>query len=91
VILAHPDRNLGDLSGGQILARVLTRTYGMTEGLRFFDFEQIPKPKPYKDVYRERLDALPLTDGEQQRVVREAQLAFDLNTALFAALDEAHV
>lgn len=86
----HYTRYLGDLSGGQIMARVLTRSYGMTDGLAFFAFERIPKPKPYKDAYRARLDALPLDETERQRVVREAQLAFDLNVALFTTLATLH-
>jgi heme oxygenase len=87
----HYTRYLGDLSGGQILARVLARDYGMTGGLAFFDFPQIPKRKVYKDEYRARLDALTLDEQGCRRVVREAQRAFDLNTALFDALGTRHL
>ena len=52
-------RYLGDLSGGQIIKRMLQRHYGFTpEGIAFYDFPEIHKLKPFKDVYRERLDAL---------------------------------
>lgn len=52
-------RYLGDLSGGQIIKRMLERHYGLgPEGITFYSFEEIPKSKPFKDVYRERLDGL---------------------------------
>lgn len=84
-------RYLGDLSGGQIIARMMQRHYGMgTDGLTFYQFEDIPKPKPFKDIYRERLDALGLEEDELRRAGAEAQLAFELNTSLFAALGARH-
>ncbi len=84
-------RYLGDLSGGQIIQRMMQRHYEMgAEGLTFYDFDEIPKAKPFKDVYRERLDALPLTEDEQAAAVSEAQHAFALNTELFAALGARH-
>ena len=49
-------------------------------------FPQIPKPKPYKDGYRARLDALPLTVADHQVVLAEVQDVFGLNGALFAEL-----
>ena len=52
-------RYLGDLSGGQIIKRMLQRHYGFTsEGIAFYDFPRSTRLKPFKDVYRERLDAL---------------------------------
>ncbi|GAA2240652.1 biliverdin-producing heme oxygenase [Rarobacter faecitabidus] len=84
-------RYLGDLSGGQIIKRMMQRHYGMgDEGLAFYHFEEIPKPKPFKDIYRERLDGLGLTGEELDRAGREAQLAFELNTKLFTALGARH-
>ena len=83
----HYTRYLGDLSGGQIIRRVLHRAYGLsTDGVRFYIFDEIPKPKPFKDLYRARLDAAPWDDAERMRVVAEVQEAFRLNTALFADL-----
>ena len=46
----------------------------------------MPKPKPYKDAYRERLDALDLTTQERLDVLAEVRLVFGLNEALFAEL-----
>jgi heme oxygenase len=85
-------RYLGDLSGGQIIKRMLQRHYGFTsDGIAFYDFPQIHKLKPFKDVYRERLDALPLDDEARAAVVEEARLAFRLNADVFGELGAAHV
>jgi heme oxygenase len=83
----HYTRYLGDLSGGQAIGRVLDRSFGLEgKGLSFYAFAAIPKPKPYKDTYRARLDALELTRDERQQVVTEVQLAFGHNQALFEEL-----
>ena len=85
-------RYLGDLSGGQIIKRMLERHYGFTsEGIAFYDFPEIHKLKPFKDVYRERLDALPLDDEARAAVVEEARLAFRLNADVFGELGATHV
>ena len=83
--MAHQyTRYLGDLSGGQIIARTLHRIYDLDlDGLRFYRFEDIPKPKPFKDVYRSRVDAAPWDAAEHARIVEEIKLAFRLNTELF--------
>ena len=71
---------------------MIQRHYGFAaEGVSFYHFEEIPKPKVFKDVYRDRLDALDLTADEIDRVVGEAQRAFDLNTSLFRELGARHL
>lgn len=83
----HYTRYLGDLSGGQAIGRILQREYDVAdEGVTFYAFAAIPKPKPYKDAYRAALDALPLDDAAKQRVVDEVRTAFALNEALFAEM-----
>jgi heme oxygenase len=88
LVAHHYTRYLGDLSGGQAIGRVLTRTYDLPPGVgvAFYDFAAIPKPKPYKDAYRARLDALGLSAADVDRVVAEVKVAFGLNQALFAEL-----
>lgn len=84
-------RYLGDLSGGQAIKRLVQRHYGLgEEGVAFYTFEEIEKPKVFKDVYRARLDALELTPAEVDAAVDEAGVAFDLSARLFAALGERH-
>ncbi|MBA8964404.1 biliverdin-producing heme oxygenase [Rhodococcus opacus] len=84
----HYIRYMGDLSGGQIIRRMLERAYGYTtDGLQFYIFDDIPKPKVFKDTYRAKLDAAPLTPEDQQRVIDEVNFAYRLNGDLFAALE----
>lgn len=82
----HYVRYLGDLSGGQIIATLVRRHYGLENGLSFYDFD-IPKPKTYKDGYRAALDALPLSEADRESAVAAAVRAFDLNHRLFLELD----
>jgi heme oxygenase len=44
------------------------------------------RPKPYKDAYRARLDALCPDSGEIDRIVGEVKFAFRLNQAMFDEL-----
>lgn len=84
-------RYLGDLSGGQIMKRMIERHHGLSgDGVSFYDFPQIHKLKPFKDVYRDRLDSLDLTPEQRDEVVEEARVAFRLNRAVFQDLAAAH-
>lgn len=85
----HYTRYLGDLSGGRAIGRILARTYDLdpeAEGLAFYRFEQIAKPKVYKDGYRAALDAIEVTDAERDRIVTEVKAAFGCNQAFFEEL-----
>jgi len=83
----HYTRYLGDLSGGQGIGRILDREHDLDgHGTAFYAFTAIPKPKPWKDAYRARLDALDLGPDEVSRVVAEVKVAFGLNQALFDEL-----
>lgn len=85
-------RYLGDLSGGQVVKRMVQRHYGLGDaGVQFYDFPEIHKLKPFKDVYRDRLDRLPLDAAQRAAVVDEARVAFRLNQAMFAELGEHHL
>src|SRR5690625_4180166 len=55
--LAHAyTRYLGDLSGGQAIAAMLRRHYGLEPGeLTFYAFD-VGKIKPFKDRYRQMMD-----------------------------------
>lgn len=88
LVAHHYTRYLGDLSGGQVIGRILSRTFDLPEGVgvAFYEFAEIPKPKPYKDAYRARLDGLGLDAAGVDAVVAEVKVAFNLNQALFAEL-----
>lgn len=84
-------RYLGDLSGGQAIKKLVQRHYGLgEEGVSFYTFETIEKPKVFKDTYREQLDSLELDEAETAAAVEEAGVAFELSAALFTALGERH-
>ncbi|MFZ2511369.1 MAG: biliverdin-producing heme oxygenase [Gordonia sp. (in: high G+C Gram-positive bacteria)] len=85
----HYTRYLGDLSGGQAVGRILDRAFNLDgQGLSFYDFADIGKNKPYKDVYRAKLDTIgaSLSPEDRLRVVEEVRRAFHLNHALFTEL-----
>lgn len=84
LVAHHYTRYLGDLSGGRGIGKVLDRTFDLGgRGLAFYEFPM--RPKPYKDDYRARLDALRPDPDATDRIVDEVKVAFGLNHAL---LDE---
>ncbi len=85
LILAHHYvRYLGDLSGGLAIGRLVQRHYQVpSEALNFYRFDGIAKVKPYKDQYRELLDALELADSSRQLVLDYAVESFALNQQVF--------
>jgi heme oxygenase (biliverdin-producing, ferredoxin) len=86
----HYTRYLGDLSGGQIIRRRLRSVYGLTtDGVRFYVFDRVPKPKLFKDGYRELLDGLPWDGADQANLLAEANEAFRLNRGVFDDLGKA--
>lgn len=86
----HYTRYLGDLSGGQIIRTIMQRQFGFeTNGVGFYLFAEIAKPKEFKDTYREQLDAVPWDDAERARVIDEVLVAYRFNTDLFTDLARA--
>lgn len=84
-------RYLGDLSGGRVLRSAVRRHLGLAEDvLTFYAFPGLDRSKLVKDTIRARLDTLPLTAGERNRLLTEARRAFDHNAALLAELGAAH-
>lgn len=86
----HYTRYLGDLSGGQMIKRMVQKSFGLggNDGVAFYEFPEITDIPAFKDSYRAGMDALPLGEGEAQRMVDEANRAFELNIDLFSELDE---
>ncbi|APT85147.1 heme oxygenase (biliverdin-producing) [Corynebacterium aquilae] len=90
LVAHHYVRYLGDLSGGQVIGRMMQRHYDVADdAVSFYRFAEIPKVKPYKDDYRAKLDALPLSDSDRERLLAEATDAFLYNLNLFNALGQA--
>lgn len=92
VVVHHYLRYLGDLSGGQVVRRLLARGHGWEEDrLRSWTFAGVASPKRYRDGYRAHLDAVAGAHwdaAERDRVVEEARLGYRLNEELFAELSE---
>jgi heme oxygenase len=85
----HYTRYIGDLSGGQILKNIAQKAMNLGEhdGLRFYEFDQIPDEKAFKAQYRATLDDLPIDQDTADRIVAEANHAFHLNMTMFKELE----
>lgn len=91
LLLSHAyTRYLGDLSGGQTLARAAQRGMKLPEdgsGVHFFKFKRIPDTEKFKNMYRALLDSLTVSKETATRLVMEANAAFAFNIRLFEELD----
>ncbi|XP_061455210.1 heme oxygenase 2 [Rhineura floridana] len=92
LLVAHAyTRYMGDLSGGQVLKKVAQRALRLPstgEGIQFYVFENISNPQQFKQFYRARLNALDLDKGTKERIVGEANKAFEFNMQVFEELDK---
>lgn len=89
-IAHHYTRYLGDLSGGQVIRTLMQRQFGFeTNGVGFYLFDQIAKPKEFKETYRDQLDAVAWDESERDRVIDEVVAAYKFNTDLFVDLSAA--
>jgi heme oxygenase len=86
LLLAHVySRYLGDLHGGQILQRLVSRHYPGI-GTRFYEFGPDEQVQALRRSLRAALAAAPLDPGDADRVVAEARWSFEQHIALFEAL-----
>ncbi|KAG1299103.1 hypothetical protein G6F66_001111 [Rhizopus arrhizus] len=99
LLVAHSySRYLGDLSGGQILAKRLKKhilkyeendsSWDSTEGLNFYYFNHLGNQTEFKNFYRERLNAAKVDAKTRELIVAEAVKSFELNIALFDEIQE---
>lgn len=90
LLVAHCyTRYLGDLSGGQILKKISQRAMNLTdgEGTAFYEFDDIPDEKVFKDKYRQAMNELPIDQSTAEQIVDEANAAFGKNMELFQELE----
>lgn len=90
LLVAHSyTRYLGDLSGGQILKKIATRAMNLSEGqgTAFYEFKAISDEKAFKNKYRQTLDELPVDQETAEKIVDEANDAFEMNMKLFEELE----
>ncbi|MGB4135818.1 MAG: biliverdin-producing heme oxygenase [Microbacterium sp.] len=86
IVAHHYTRYLGDLSGGQVIARRMARQFGLdAEGVAFYDFSALSDLTGFKDDYRRVLDAFgeTLDAAEQTRMLDEVRTAYRFNTEVF--------
>ncbi|MEY8566644.1 biliverdin-producing heme oxygenase [Corynebacteriaceae bacterium 7-707] len=87
LVAHHYTRYLGDLAGGQVIGRLVTRHYGVPESATsFYRFPHIDKPRRYRDAYRGALDTMSFDDVERRRLLRSARQAFAYNAGVFEGL-----
>jgi heme oxygenase (biliverdin-producing, ferredoxin) len=87
-LIAHAyTRYLGDLSGGQIMKRLLARALELPPAaLSFYDFPEIADIAAFKSEYRAAIDRAGDESDDFDAIVEEGALAFELNIALSIAL-----
>jgi heme oxygenase len=89
-LIAHAyTRYLGDLNGGSILARLLTKTLGLRPvDLSLYDFSGVANAATLKHDYREALDQAGAAAADPASVIEEGAVAFSLNIALSVAVQQ---
>jgi heme oxygenase len=94
LLIAHAyTRYMGDLSGGQSLKNIIRSALSLPpdQGTGLHDFEQIPTieaKRAFKEKYREALNSLAIDDATIQRIVDEANQAFQLNRDVVHELED---
>lgn len=83
-------RYLGDLSGGQILKRILATSPGIpSRGLTFYDFPDIEDLVGYKRAYQDALDVSGRAIPDRRGVIAAAVEAFSINIRVSEAVRRA--
>ncbi|AMW31164.1 MULTISPECIES: heme oxygenase (biliverdin-producing) [Arthrospira] len=82
-------RYLGDLSGGQILKGIAQTAMNLSDGqgTQFYEFNEIPDEKEFKNNYRQIMNDLPIDQETADRIVEEANDAFGMNMKMFNELE----
>ena len=90
-LIAHAyTRYLGDLSGGQILKRLLSKNPGLQpDELSFYDFPDHADLAALKAAYRDALDQAGTQADDPQAIIEEGSTAFSLNIDLSWAVQNA--
>ncbi|RYX87696.1 MAG: biliverdin-producing heme oxygenase [Bradyrhizobiaceae bacterium] len=91
LLIAHAyTRYLGDLSGGQILKKLLAKKPGLAPNeLTFYDFPAHADLAALKNDYRNALDDAGRRATQKQAIVDEGSVAFQLNTDISWAVQKA--
>ncbi|OLP17706.1 heme oxygenase [Leptolyngbya sp. 'hensonii'] len=94
LLVAHAyTRYMGDLSGGQSLKNIIRSALNLPpdQGTGLHDFDQLPTveaKRAFKEKYRDALNSLPVDEATIQRIVDEANYAFQLNRDVMHDLED---
>jgi heme oxygenase (biliverdin-producing, ferredoxin) len=89
LLLAHAYvRYLGDLSGGQMLAGIVAKSFsaGGPSSVAFYDFGDAAETRALMKAFRAGLSAVVVNESMARALVDEAKRAFELHHALFDQL-----
>ena len=85
-------RYMGNVGGRDVLRRLASSSLGIDEsspdGLAFTDFSAVGEIRPFFAGFHAALDAMPLDEWDQDRLVEEADAGFRLNIRLTDELAE---
>ncbi len=94
LLIAHSyTRYMGDLSGGQALKNIIRSALNLApnQGTDLYEFEQIPTieaKRAFKETYRQTLNSLAIDEETINRIVAEANYAFQLNRDVVHELED---
>lgn len=87
VLAYHYTRYMGDMIGGQVIARSMKEKYGMSEdSLTCYDFSELGDLHHYRKNYKILIELLPWSDQEREDFVDEIKTAYQINAVLFQEL-----
>lgn len=89
LLVAHAYvRYLGDLSGGQLLKRIVAKSFRLApgEGIAFYVFGNLDQTLAMTRAFRAGLEHIGLGEEDTHSVVTEARQAFELHGSLFTQL-----
>lgn len=85
----HYIRYLGDLSGGQAIAKLVSRHYKISsEALNFYNFTSLGDLVFYKSRYRDLLNLAMLTDQDRTEFLDEVTKLYKLSRQIFLELGD---
>jgi heme oxygenase len=94
LLIAHAyTRYMGDLSGGQSLKNIIRSALNLPpdQGTGLHEFEQLPTveaKRAFKEKYRLALNSLDIDEATIERIVGEANYAFQLNRDVVHELED---
>lgn len=87
LVAHHYTRYLGDLSGGQMIAKRVAKQHGFEagKGVEFYNFESLGSLNGFKNRYRDELNRFgeTLDEAEKQKMLAEVRAAYRFNTEVF--------